>query len=640
MLAPSLALLLSPGASAQDPPGTPGGEAEDVAGVVPAEDVAGDVRVLIAVLPYGTSVERIAAEPELAPGVVSAGLGSVPVAQTFLDIGQGNRVNQTLYDGDLPRLYLRDGEVPPRLWQRVIERAESAPAKIVPGLLASTVLDAGLSVRAEVDSGLSTLTVVDRNGEVLASPRSQCERACPAGLTMMRALPGELSGLLDSLGPNDLLIALAAGARGDQVLLPVGFAGPGFAGNLTSASTRTDGVITTTDLAPTILDAFGVDVPDEINGSVVTSAGDRDPAEVADLQDQLESRPSRVPVALAPLGIWLVLTALASILWRRRGARVALGLLGPAAAIAPAMLLLAAAFDTSTLASALLVAIGSPALALAAVRSLGHLRALALACAITVGAYAVDVVVGSPLTALSVLGPNPGYGVRFFGIGNELEAILTALALVGTGAGLASAGALASRTVAITFVAVAALATLAFAPGRFGADVGAAIVLGAGAGTAAVLALGIERRKAIAIVVGGGVLALASLFAIDLVLGGAHLSRSVLGAGDAGDVADVFTRRLRLMSDTFIHPVYPELLAASALLLVAAIVRRRTVLAWFGDPRGPAACGFLGAAAGVLVGTFANDSGSVLLVLGTIYLAITAGFFWAAREARALPDSG
>ena len=31
----------------------------------------------------------------------------------------------------------------------------------------------------------------------------------------------------------------------------------------------------------------------------------------------------------------------------------------------------------------------------------------------------------------------------------------------------------------------------------------------------------------------------------------------------------------------------------------------------------------------MLVGTVANDSGSVLLVLGTIYLAVAAGFFWA-----------
>ena len=34
----------------------------------------------------------------------------------------------------------------------------------------------------------------------------------------------------------------------------------------------------------------------------------------------------------------------------------------------------------------------------------------------------------------------------------------------------------------------------------------------------------------------------------------------------------------------------------------------------------------------MLVGTLANDSGSVLLVIGTIYLAVAAGYFWAALQ--------
>jgi hypothetical protein len=32
---------------------------------------------------------------------------------------------------------------------------------------------------------------------------------------------------------------------------------------------------------------------------------------------------------------------------------------------------------------------------------------------------------------------------------------------------------------------------------------------------------------------------------------------------------------------------------------------------------------------GVLGGTVAHDSGSVLLVIGVIYLAVVAGFYWA-----------
>ena len=128
---------------------------------------------------------------------------------------------------------------------------------------------------------------------------------------------------------------------------------------------------------------------------------------------------------------------------------------------------------------------------------------------------------GSHLTAFSVLGPNPGGGVRFFGIGNELEAVLAALTLIGTGAFLEARAPVERRSAALWFVGVAVVVAAALAPGRFGADVGAAIVLAVGAATAAALALGLGPRRAALVVVGGGALALAALFAVDLVLGGA-----------------------------------------------------------------------------------------------------------------------
>jgi hypothetical protein len=609
--------------------------------VAPSTAAAQDEsRAVIAVLPYGTTVEEIAAVGDLAPGVVSAGLGAVPVAQTFLDVGQGNRANEDLYDEDLPRLYLRDGQVPERLWARTVKRAESAPANIVPGLLASTLAGAGVAVAAEADSGLATLMAVDRDGTVRIAEASACRAGCGTGLSVLRTRLDELPGIVDRLGPEDLLIAIAAGARADQELLPAGIAGPGFDGNLTSASTRTDGIVTTTDIAPTVIEHFGLELPDEMNGSEITAADGRDPAAVVDLQDQLDSRPSREVVALLPLVIWLALCALASALWRRPGARIALRLLGLSCALAPLVLLVAAALDASALAAALLVGVGAVAAACAVDRLLPGHAGFALACGLTVGAYAVDVVAGSPLTSLSVLGPNPGFGVRFFGIGNELEAILTTLTLVGTGAGLAARAGVERRAAAAWFVGIALLATAAFAPGRFGADVGAAIVLGVGGATAAVLALGLERRRAILVVAGGGVVALAALLLVDLALGGAHLSRSVLGAGEAGDLVDVLERRLTLMTNTFVRPVYPVLLAIAILLLGVGFVRRRTVLSWFG--RGWAArSGFSGALAGVLVGTFANDSGSVLLVIGTIYLGASIAFFWATpAPGRSLRNGG
>jgi hypothetical protein len=158
-------------------------------------------------------------------------------------------------------------------------------------------------------------------------------------------------------------------------------------------------------------------------------------------------------------------------------------------------------------------------------------------------------------------------------------------------------------------------------------------VLGVGAATAAVIALGLDRRRAVLVVAGGGAAGLVALLAIDAALGGAHLSRSVLGAGEAGDVLDVLDRRVTLMVHTFTDPVYPELLVACGVVLVAGAINHRRVSAWFGD-RWAARAGFAGAVAGVLLGTVANDSGSVLLVIGTIYLAICAGFFWATQPDR------
>jgi hypothetical protein len=590
----------------------------------------GAPRAVIAVLPYGTTVEQIAAAGDLAPGIVSAGLGAVPVAQTFLDSSQGNRLNEALYDQPLPRLYVEDGRVPPGRWARVIDRAESAPARIEPGLLASVLEDAGVPVTVEAESGLASLIGVDRSGVARIAPNPACTRGCAPGLTVLRIRLGELAPLAERLPPGQILIAFASGSGSQQELLPAGVQGLG-GGDLTSSSTRTDGVVLTTDIAPTVLEHFGLEVPDAVTGSAIEVSGERDPDAVADLRSRLDHRPSRDAVVLLPLAAWLLASGCAALAWRRRGARVALRLLALACAWAPLLLLALAAPDAGPLASALVVGLGAPLLALATDRALSPYAGVALASGVTVAAYAVDVIAGSPLTSLSVLGPNPGAGVRFFGIGNELEAILTTLTLIGAGAWVETRRPLAERRAALWFVAIGLAAAVAFAPGRFGADVGAAIVLGAGTATAVVLVLGLERRRAIAIVVGGGALALVALFAIDLVLGGAHLSRSVLGAGEASDLVDVLDRRLTLMVHTFTHPVYPELLVACALLLLAGFARRRSVLAWF-EPRWAARSGFLGAVVGVLVGTVANDSGSVLLVIGTIYLAVFAGFFWGSRK--------
>jgi hypothetical protein len=253
---------------------------------------------------------------------------------------------------------------------------------------------------------------------------------------------------------------------------------------------------------------------------------------------------------------------------------------------------------------------------------------------VTVLAEALDVILGSPLTSLSLIGPNPGLGVRFYGIGNELEAVLAPLTIIGTGAAItAFAPRLGRRAGAITFLASGLLFALVFAAGRFGADVGAAIVFPAGAAVAAAVFAGSRRTALLALA--APLLALAALALIDLLSGGnAHLTRSVLDAGGLHDLADVAERRLRLSAHSFARRGNLFFAAVVLVLAVLGWRNRERLLAWF-DRRPAARAAFAGALAATVVGTLANDSGALLLEVGAAYLVAFLAFAWAqAPQAR------
>jgi hypothetical protein len=572
---------------------------------------------------------------------MNAGIGgSVPAAQTYLDMTQGARVFNHFYDETLPPVLLRYGGVDPPVWREIVERAERAPDEIVPGLLGQTLEDAGITARAEPVIGHTALLAANEDGRVTRTRERPCRDGCPPGFTAIRAEPGQLNDLIDDLRGDDLLIAIRDAPPAEDKQLPIGIAGEGFRGTLTSDSTRTPGFVLTTDLAPTILERFGLDIPAEMAGRPIRGDESLGADEITRLDRRLGERPKRGAVIGVPILAWLLATGLAALIGRARWARPACAMLAISGAYLPALLLVGAAVKPSQTVEALIVLLGGPLLAAITLLLFRSYAALAVACGVTVGAHAIDVVVGSPLTSLSVLGPNPAGGVRFYGIGNELEAGIAAMVPIGAGAWLGSKPGRSPRFAAAVFIACALVATLAFAPGRFGADVGAAIVLPVGAAVAASIVLGVSRRTmliALGAVAVGGVVA---LVLADALLGGdAHLSRTVLGADNPGELGDVVVRRLRLTARSFYDPAYPVLLAITVVLLVIGFRGRHKILGWFGD-REPARAGFLGALAATIVGTISNDSGAILLIIGTIYLAIASGFFWARSPVLTGPESG
>lgn len=586
--------------------------------------------VIVMVLPPDTTVGQLAAAG-LSPGLMSTGIGEAPQEQTYLDISQGNRVDDTLYDRPLPTLRSFLFRVPH--WQHIVQRADSAPAEIVPGLLASSLLSRGVRSDAAAAAESARLMAARRDGAVGVSNFGSFS-VFASGIGVVRK---EMS----RMPADELLIAFAEPSL-DRQIVPIGIDGEGFDGNLSSDSTRTDGYVLSTDLAPTILRRFGLPIPAEMDGEPIHTSGGIDPGSIEDLADRMQVIPDRrAPVVILSLVAWIAITALVGLLFgaaRRR----ALAWVALAFAYMPLMLLAGAALEPSTVTEGLLVGFGSAALAAVTLAFARGWWALAIACAITVVAYAIDVITGSELTKLSLLGPNPVFGARFYGIGNELEALIAVMVPVGVGAALTAKGGWGRGAGIAAFLGAGAVTALVFAVGRSGADVGAAIVLPVGAAAAAAFLIpgtvrihgapataNPHRRTLVALIVAAPVVVLGAVALIDLVSGGnAHLTRSVLDAGGAGELADTAQRRLELSAHDFAQAAANPLFWLVIAGVCACAARWRRIDAWM--RAAPfARAGFLGACAAVAVGVLVNDSGATSLVLGSLALGAALAFAWA-----------
>jgi hypothetical protein len=597
---------------------------------------AQDGRALLAFLPAEPDLgllERLD-DASLLTAVTSPAAGGPAAAQTYLDVSQGARVSARVYEDELPPLGLRpNGTI--RGWPAAVERAGDAADDLVPGLLAETVRSAGGRVAYAGVAGLGhgeAAAAADRAGQVETvslGPARGFERRLARLLRthslVVARLPARRGpAMLGRLAAAPaLVIVVRAPSPAREALLATGAnvaAEPGEA-LLSSRTTRRPGMVAVTDYAPTILSALDLAVPDEMDGRRIESAAgsSEDARSLAERLAHIKGR--RAPALRLAFGAWLVALGAFALAGRpRRGLR--LGLL--AAMWLPGVALVTGAVDPTRAAEAVVLAFAPLALALATDLLVAWPRSPAVPAAIVLGAHAADLVAGSPLIVRSLAGPNPGFGARFYGIGNELEAILSAMVLIGAGALLAGTR---GRRVPLGFAAACAVAAVFVGAGRLGADVGGVITLGAG-GAAAVLASlpgGVTRRAA-TIAIATPALALAALVAIDVATGGdAHLTRSVLDADSPGDLADVAERRFETSWRSLEQGTTPVSVALFAALLAYGVARRRAVLAPLRGDRAFAA-GMWGALAATVVGALANDSGPTIFLVGAVALALAAAY--------------
>src|SRR3954469_24716949 len=613
-----------------------------------ASPAAARGRMLIAFLPQKPEPKMPLlfdlAERDFAYGVTSPTLGGYTKRQMLLDMSQGTRIANNAYPRSLGRLDLvmLDGGGRLSGWAYNARRAQDAPGDVVPGLLAQTLENKGLRVGYVGVVGFEqteATVAANRIGRVpevsLGTIGTFPKRALAMWQrtdVLVARFPPDDSGLaaLDKVVAksrrDDLIYAVRAPPAGRQRLLPTGMLGPGFRHNvLTSPTTRRIGLIAATDVPATVLHHFRLKEPRQMEGRVITAENDGSPETVREQIARLNVVPGRRG---SPIHDWFyVWLAVLGLMWfarRRAGVRTALRIAFLGALWLPGLALLTAALEPSRVAEIAILSLGSFAAAAVTDRLVRWPIAPAVPAALVLGAHFVDLARGSRLIGASLAGPNPVGGARFFGIGNELEAILAMELFLGLGAALT----LVPRRWVPWAFGIAALVTTAIeGSGRLGADVGAVFTVGAGAGGAEIASLGGRpSRRAVLVACAVPVVGILALIGLDVVTsGGAHLTRTVLHNNGVGDLLDIVKRREKI-SVSGLKRVSTLLTVLLGIALFVLAVRHREKL--FEPLRDYPAfmAGIWGAFFATVIGALTNDSGPLIFEVGFLMLLMATGY--------------
>ena len=573
-------------------------------------------------------------------GIMSAAQGSYSQSQLLLDITQGARIATSSYPQPRPPALTLGADGAIGGWGAALERAARAPAQLEPGLLASSI--PGGAAYASSGPSPDAPAAAGRGGRVaavsLAGAATLAGRIAALARThglVVADLPsgpagaGALQTLADERPAGELLLVVQrVGAGDDGTLLWISAAGlDGGSGlRLSSPSTTQAGLVTSVDLAPTILAHLRAGPePDAMTGRVITASSGPSLGALAGTMKRLRVVGARRLPALAFLLAGWLLILLACV--RRPTARSrALRAGGLGVLWAPVAAMAAAALEPSAAAEYALIAVLSLALGAASDHLVAWPRGAIAPAGAALLAIVLDALAGSQLLMRSLLGPDPFLGARFYGIGNELKSALAVLVLA------AVAGALypsvRGRRAALWMLGCGAVLAAVEGSARIGAAVGGVILVCVAFAVAGVLLLPARRtRRGLLIVIASPIAGLAALAVLDMLTahGTGHYTGSVLDAHSAGEIRDLLVRRYGAAGREVVHGAMPLALAGALAAAGAGVVMRERLLAPVGGDAAWAAA-FAGSLTAGVVGALVEDSGPVLFVVAVFTLGCVAAY--------------
>ena len=450
----------------------------------------------------------------------------------------------------------------------------------------------------------------------------------------------ELSSRLDR--DKDLLTILSVNPRSfsdiaGEKMGAIIIRGPGFdAGVLTSSSTRRLGVVTLNDVAPTILEFFGIKAPIEMVGRPMTSVSSSDnEAMLIDMNAKASAQVDRQVImrstsiaqsAMVVLVLFAIFTTSIPTIKRAAAWLVVCFVTLPLVMFLLPLIYSGGVFGSVVMMVALTIAVT----ALGGVVLKTPQRTFVWLCAICIVAMMIDLLAGANLMVSSIASYNIVEGARYYGIGNELMGTMLGATIIG--AGMALGGIRISMRADVILSGAAFGIVLAFVSmPMLGANVGGALAIAPAMG-----AMLIARRgwrpdlRSLVVIVFITLFAVAGMFAMDVVRTTSeqsHIGRtvSILAGGNVMALIDIFQRKIALNCMLLSTSLWSRLLAIS--LAASAI------LYWSGKRSRKSA--FLNreesaAAIGCCVGTFAaflfNDSGVVAAATSSVFLFALIAF--------------
>ena len=513
-----------------------------------------------------------------------------------------------------------------------------------PGLLGDALARAGYNAAvSNFGSGdaFAGLTLAKRGGtlpRVIRAdefPEATNALLVDLGHAPLLQIDGVLGRLIERRSSGDVLVVISgdppvARQRDGIRLSAVAIQGATFVpGLLTSPTTRRDGIITLTDLAPTIADALGLPPLAGVTGRVATVVPRAHP--ITYLRP-LERDIVRASLDRYALTRWMMIIAMVAVaialavaLWMRPSKAVGhlLEMLLIAVAAAPLSLYVNGVFHPSSLSVAALEAVAlALGLALLARAFGGPWRALAIVLALTALVPLIDLLLGTPLGIRSPIAFQIASGGRFYGIdGGTLGVIVgaeifAAALLVERAQDKLNAG----RLIALVF---AASVWLMGAP-SYGSKFGAALTAIPAFGVLSLLIAGRRLTKGSAAAIGAATIAVTGLLigvdALRNTGSQSHVARAVEGKSGVGAI---ISRKVHLQYLTTFHTIWTPAILVFAAAIAVILWRRRDLAARALEWHTLLKPALLAALVGAVAGFVFNDGGVLVAAPIAMFAAVS-----------------